>query len=55
MYIVYSIFKYKCSYICCMFYVELIELIEVDYKILNDKLYGISNLYCRFMEVYLWK
>lgn len=55
MYIVYSIYKYKCRYICCMFYVELIELIEVDYKILNDKLYGISNLYCRFMEVYLWK
>lgn len=34
MYIVYSIFKYKCSYSCCMFYEELIELIEIDYKIL---------------------
>lgn len=49
MYIVYNICKYKCSYICCMFYVELIELIKVDYKIL---------VVCMVLVIYivdLWK
>lgn len=55
MHIAYSTPKYKCSYICRMPHVESTESTEVDHKTLNDKLHGISNLYCRFMEVYLWK